>query len=428
MSLIPPEYAITASEALDRFRQGSLRPVEYLEACLRAIRESEPELRAFATLDTDAALAHAGKHEVGNGLLQGIPIGVKDVIDTASMVTEYNSPLYQGHQPRRDAACISILRAQGAIILGKTATVEFASLGRVAETRNPHNPEHTPGGTSSGSAAAVATGMVPIALGTQTGGSTIRPASFCGVAALKPTFGTVPVEGLKPYSPSLDTISWMARSVADLGQVLHCFGPPGLDNKCESTMRIGYYETPYWDAASEDTRAAMKSLSRMLEENHCDVVRVDVADDEDDLNRAQDLIMHGEGRASYLAEYLTWRDDIHPALRDEVNNVRGITADQLRWAYDYLAAMRVKMEQRLAGFDAWLVPAVPGEAPKGLASTGDAVFNRLWTGLHFPAVALPGFNGETGLPVGLQLVAPRFKDAHLLSVAARVEAIIKEAQ
>jgi Asp-tRNA(Asn)/Glu-tRNA(Gln) amidotransferase A subunit family amidase len=412
----------TASELLQHVQNGETTVNEYVGECLDAIEKYEPDVAAFASIDRDA-----GPSDAGQGLLQGIPIGVKDVIETARLPTEFNSPLYVNHQAARDAACVAILIAHGAFVLGKTTTVEFASLGQVSATRNPHNLAHTPGGTSSGSAAAVATGMVPIALATQTGGSTIRPASFCGVAALKPTWGLVPVEGLKPYAPSLDTITWMARSVDDLERVLSCFQPTEPDPVLGNTLRIGFYRTPYWDDAETATRDALRKTVDILEAHGVTVEPVDGPENDGELNTAQDTVMHAEGRPAYLAEYLQWPDRLHNDLRDEVENREQISSTQLVEAYDYLAAMRPAMENRMSGFDAWLTPAVPGEAPAGLKSTGDAVFNRLWTGLHMPCVTLPGFRGPQNLPVGIQLVAPRFRDRHLLTVASAIESMIRSA-
>ena len=412
---------LTASEILARQDDSQLAETN-LSDCLAAIEQYESDVCAFASIDHAVNIKAAAR-----GLLSGIPIGVKDVIESASLPTEFNSPLYEDHQASRDAACLAVLKAQGAVLLGKTTTVEFASLGRVTATRNPHNYAHTPGGTSSGSAAAVATGMVPIALGTQTGGSTIRPASFCGVAALKPTWGLVPSEGLKPYAPSLDTITWMARSVDDLERVLLCFEPLEKAPKLGDVLRIGFYRTPYWDNAEAATRDALQSTIRILESHGHIVEMLEGPKNAADLNQAQDTIMHAEGRPAYLAEYLQWPERLHPELRGEVENLKAISTAQLRSAYDYLGSMRPVMDQAMSGFDAWLTPAVPGEAPAGLQSTGDAVFNRLWTGLHMPCVTLPGFRGAANMPVGIQLVAPRFKDRHLLATAARIEALIKDA-
>ncbi len=425
------EQPLSATSALHRIAAGELTASAWLERCLAAIEEREAGVAAFAGLDADRARGRARELDESaepRGLLHGVPIAVKDVFDTAGLATEYGSPLYAGYRPARDAACVSVLRSEGAVILGKAKTVEFASIGRVADTRNPHDPERTPGGSSSGSAAAVAAGMVPVALGTQTGGSTIRPAAFCGVAAMKPTYGLVSLEGLKPYAPSLDTIGWMARTVEDLMLVARAFriGRGGGDN-VRAPGRIGFYRTPYWSAAGEDTRRALSQTITRLRGAGITVEEVEGPEGAERLNEAQDTIMHGEGRPAFLAEYLRERERLHPEFVAEVENSRGIDGAALAWAYDYLAALRPRFDEAMAGYDAWLVPAVPGVAPRGLASTGDAVFNRLWTGLHTPAVTLPGLRGEAGLPVGIQLVAPRFADTALLAAARVVEALLAEA-
>ncbi len=421
----------TATDIVRAIAAGELTANAAVEACLAVIGGSEDRIHAFAHVGAEPARERARQIDAASagGLLRGVPVAVKDVIDTADMPTEYGSPLYAGHRPSRDAACVAILSAEGAVILGKAQTVEFASLGRTAETVNPHDHGHTPGGSSSGSGAAVAAGMVPLALGTQTGGSTIRPAAFCGVAGMKPTFGTVPVEGMKPYAPSLDTIGWMARSVADLALLARAFrihrDAPDADGAGPQLRgRIGFWRTPYWEAAGPDTRRALEQATAALRGAGIEVCEVDGPAGAERLNEAQDIIMHGEGRTAFLSEYLRWPRELHAEFVAEVENSRGIDGAALARAEDYLGSLRPRFDEVMADYDAWLVPAVPGEAPAGLASTGDAVFNRLWTGLHAPAVTLPGFTGARGLPVGIQLVAGRFRDARLLATAARVEEIL----
>jgi Asp-tRNA(Asn)/Glu-tRNA(Gln) amidotransferase A subunit family amidase len=423
----PISSVATASEALSAFRDGSLSPTKYWRQCQEAIESFENNVQAFVAIDPRATSGELLRSKVAGSPLSNIPVGIKDVIATADLPTTCNSPLYQGYQAGRDAACVSVLRANGCAVLGKTTTVEFASLGQVPETRNPHNLRHTPGGTSSGSAAAVATGMVPIALGTQTGGSTIRPASFCGVAALKPSFGLVPTEGLKPYAPSLDTITFMARSVADLELALTCFAPLEQLPAPVVAPRIGVYRSAYWDNAEASTRDAMEWMQELFRASGATVSDVAAFEGDDQLNESQDVVMHAEGRSSYLAESLLWPKHLHPALRDEVANIRGFVPEDVLAAQDFLATMRGRMDRRMQDFDAWLAPAVPGEAPAGLENTGDAVFNRLWTGLHVPAITVPGFMGPNGLPVGIQLLAPRHHDRKLLAVARYAESLVKAA-
>lgn len=429
MSPVSPPTAAATANAI---AAGESTATAALERCLAVIAEREQHLRAFAFVAAEQARQQAAaldRRPGPAGLLHGVPVAVKDVMDTADMPTEYGSSLYRGHRPGRDAACVAVLRAEGAIVIGKAQTVEFASLGRVAETRNPHDAGHTPGGSSSGSAAAVAAGMVPIALGTQTGGSTIRPAAFCGVAGMKPTWGTVPVEGMKPYAPSLDTIGWMARTVDDLALLARVFriGRDARPAAGAAVSRVGFYRTPYWEAAGADTRNALQRTCALLEDAGVAVEEVSGPEGAERLNEAQDIIMHGEGRVAFLSEYLRRREDLHAEFVAEVENSRGIDAAALRWAQDYLAAFRPRFDAAMARFDAWLVPAVPGEAPAGRASTGDPVFNRLWTGLHVPAVTVPGCTGGSGLPVGVQLVAGRYRDADVLRAAAMVESLIRDA-
>jgi Asp-tRNA(Asn)/Glu-tRNA(Gln) amidotransferase A subunit family amidase len=419
---------LTASEARAAMAAGRLTSLALVEACLARIKALDDALVAFVCVDEAGARAAARRCDqrpVG-AALHGIPFAVKDMIDTAGIPTSYNSPLYEGFQPARDANCVASLRAAGGILLGKVATVEFASVGRIPPTRNPHDPARTPGGTSAGSAAAVAAGMVPLALSTQTGGSTIRPASFCGVAALKPTFGRVSTDGVRPYAPSLDTVSWMARSAADLGLLARAYriaeSAPALP---ESTvLNIGVCRTPYWAEAESASREALAAAAQGLKDAGHRVTDVDALDGWERLNEAQDMVMHGEGRAAYLAEYLGARAALHPDIVDEVENAKGYSSADLRWAYDYLGQARMAADQALAGFDAWLTPAVPGEAPVGLNDTGLATFNRLWTALHVPCVTLPGYIGSQGMPVGIQLVARRFQDQSLLQVAGLVEQVI----
>ncbi len=414
---------MTATDIVRAIAAGELTSAASIEACIAALETREHEVGAFACHDVDTAREVAGKQDASGrvGALRGVALGVKDVFEAAGMPTEYNSPLYRGHRSSRDATCVAALRAEGAIVLGKTSTVEFASLGRVPVTTNPHDATRTPGGTSSGSAAAVAAGMVPVALATQTGGSAIRPASFCGVAAIKPTYGVVSTDGLRPYAPSLDTVAWMARSVDDLALVARALRIGREPGRGTPRPSFGLYRTPYWDAAGPDTRAALVAAADALRAAGASVNDVAGPDDVDRLNEAQDVIMHGEGRAAYLAEYLSRRDELASAFVDEVENARKIDGERMRWAYDYLGARRPRFDAALRDFDAWLTPAVPGEAPRGLESTGEATFNRLWTGLHLPAITVPGFTGGNGLPVGIQLVAPRFGDEGLLRAARFAE-------
>jgi Asp-tRNA(Asn)/Glu-tRNA(Gln) amidotransferase A subunit family amidase len=411
-------HELTASEATAAMREGRLTSVGLVRACLDRIAEREPEIQAWKALDPERALAEARAADEAPSLrpLHGVPVGIKDVIETAGLPTAYGSPLYAGACPSLDARCVTLLRAGGAIVLGKTETVEFAAVGRIPPTRNPYDLSRTPGGSSSGSARAVADRMVPLALGTQTGGSTIRPASFTGLFALKPTFGVTPVDGVRHYAPSLNTVSWFARSVADLDRVAEAFGlPPNPDGL--GALRIGVFPRPHWEEASNDARdlldEAVKRLAR------AGVSSCPVAFEEfDALTAAQEAIMYGEGTASFRPEALRFGDRLHPLLHDIAVNVRGIGLEAMRNAYDLTARLRVAFEARLPETcDAVLTLAAPGEAPDASEGTGDARFDKMWSALGAPCLALPFGSGGNGLPIGLQLVGVRFSDRRLLAIA-----------
>lgn len=418
-------FELTASEAAQAISRGDLTSEELTQSCLDRIAERDGNVKAWVFVDRDMALAQARHCDEtpAKGPLHGVPVGIKDMLDTADMPTEYNSPIYPGFRPARDAACVSILRSQGAVILGKVSTVEFASLGQKPPTGNPHNTSHTPGGSSSGSGAAVGDNMVPVALGTQTGGSVIRPASFCGAAGMKPSYGLISTEGIKVYAQSLDTIGYMGRSAEDLGRVSMAFGViDGLPEPIEpGALKIGLFKTQHWEEAETATRDAIALAAERLANAGARVVEVSVPPEFEQLTEMQDRIMHWEGRGAYRPEYLAAQERLAQAFRDEVENAKQRTIPQIIEAYDQLALARTVFERKFAGFDAWLTPAVPGEAPKGLESTGLATFNRMWTALHCPCITLPCSKGENGLPVGIQLVSPRLTDARLLAVAAATE-------
>ena len=423
-------YRLTAIEAAAEIEAGRLSSEALVRSCIARIHDRDPVVKAWVYVNGDAAIAQARECDKSpqRGLLHGVPVGIKDMIDTFDMPTTYNSPIYVGYRPARDAACVALLRNAGAVILGKTDTVEFASIGRTALTRNPHDPERTPGGSSSGSAAAVADYMTPLALSTQTGGSTIRPASFCGVFAMKPTFGLVSPEGMKVYAPSLDTLGWMARSVSDLALLARVYGV--IDDHALAPielneLHIGYYQTPLWDQIEPAAREALKNTVSLLKKGGAKVDKIEGTPQFAKLTDAQNTVMHHEGRAAYLSEYRSSHALLHDNLRAEVENHLALTPDQIRRAYDLMGICRAQLDQIFEGYDAWLVPSAPGEAPLGLSSTGLSTFNRMWTALHVPCINVPGMIGPNGLPVGVQLVAPRFADARLLEVAAAVATVVR---
>ena len=362
------------------------------------------------------------------GTLQGVPVGIKDVILTLDMPTQYNSPQYRGFHPGLDAACVSLLRSAGALVFGKTETVEFGATGAVAPTRNPNRPTHTPGGSSSGSAAAVADGHVPLALGTQTGGSIVRPASYCGVYGMKPTWNLVSREGAKMFSVSLDTIGWFARSAADLGLLLDVFDPdaptaPAATPFDLSTARVAVCRSPAWPQADEATRQAMTNATDLLHAAGAQLVDLELPAPFETLGLLQDVVMRAEGRSAFLAEYRAHGSALHESFRGQVENVAGFTRAQLCSAYDIAAACRARFDDIASAYDAVLTPSTVGEAPVGLAATGSLAFNAMWSLLHVPCINVPGLVGPGGLPVGLTLTGPRFSDRTLLGVAAALGAL-----
>ncbi|MDB5820317.1 MAG: amidase, partial [Rhizobacter sp.] len=373
--------------------------------------------------------------------LHGLPVGVKDVIATFDMPTQHNSPLYRGHRTTTDAACVALLRQAGALILGKTDTVEFAGVGRRALTRNPHDVTRTPGGSSSGSGAAVADFHVPVALGTQTGGSTIRPASYCGVFAMKPTWNAVNTEGVKRYSTTLDTVGWYGRSVEDLALLARIYGLTGAPGRLDDApaakldveparllvgSRIAVFRQSEWSSAEPATVQAMGAAVRGLRSVGAVVEELELPSEFERLVEAQKLIMQSEGAVSFLADYACNPERAHLDLRAMVEgHGHGQDRRALAEAYDLAGRCSAAFDRAAGGYDGVLSPSATGEAPVGLAKTGDSIFNRALTLLHVPCIALPGFHGPAGMPVGLTLTGPRYADARLLSLAAPMAALFE---
>ncbi len=424
-------WQLTAAAAAAKLREGRLTAEALTRSCLERIAEREAVVKAWTFLDPLLAIASAREVDKAYtmGALHGLPIGVKDMIETADMPTTYNSPIYQGLRQGRDAACVGIARGEGAVILGKTDTVEFAAAGRRALTRNPHDPARTPGGSSSGSAAAVADGMVPLAFGTQTGGSTIRPASFCGVYAMKPTHGVVNTEGAKRYSHTLDTIGWYGRAPEDLRLVAEAFRLFDLDRPQAMglrALRIGLCQGPNWHLATPASQAALELAGQRLEAAGAIVEPLALPQLFEGITEAQRVVLLGEGRGAFLQEYVAANSMLHADFRDRVDNFAGISGAQLAGAYNLAADCRKLFDALFPRFDAVLTPAATGEAPLGRQDTGNPAFNSMWTLLHAPCIAIPATRGPHGMPVGVQIVGPRFGDAALLDVAALVGPVIDQ--
>ncbi len=398
-----------------------------VETAVRRIALRDVDVRAWTHIDAQAGFARAAQLDAidssARGALHGLPVGIKDVIDVAGMPTRHNSPLGNPALLPQDAPCVATLRAAGAIILGKTDTTEFAAAGRNAATANPHAFHRTPGGSSSGSAAAVADGHVPIALATQTGGSTIRPASFCGIHALKPSWGAISREGSKLYANSLDTIGLYAANIAYLDLLSGTYGLTAPAASAPSPTRIGLCRTPYWDRADAETVAAMDNAAGRLSAQGVEIVTVDLPPLFDQMEQAFLAILFREGAAAFLDMACTQPELLHADFHERVGSAARFPDDVLRGAYDIAAEGRRVIEGLMQGFDAFLTPSAPGIAPVG-RSPGNPIFNQMWTMLHTPVLGLPLFRAQDDMPLGLSLVGPRFTDRALLRVGAQVEAML----
>ena len=413
-------HRLSAAEAARDIQAGRLTSEKLVAVCLERIAARDGELAAWVHVNAHAALAQARAldRQPAQGLLHGIPVGIKDIVDTADMPTEHGSPIYRGNRPRADAAAVALLRRSGCVILGKTATAEFANL-HPPVTRNPRNLAHTPGGSSSGSAAAVADHMVPLALGTQTGGSVIRPAAFCGVIGLKPSFGSINRAGVKPVSDSLDTLGLFANTVEDVALALNVLsgrGAPDFSAKV-SAPRIGFARTLRWKDADPATHTALESAASRLASAGADVKDAALPPAAEVLFEAQGLIMDFETARALAWEQSHHREAISATLRERLDEGWGVTREQYDYARQTARDARLQFTDLMRGFDLLLTPSAKGEAPQGLASTGDSLFNRIWTLLGVPCITLPCGNGPQGLPLGIQLVSAFEQDTALLAHA-----------
>lgn len=395
------------------------------EAVTRAYAEriaaQEPQVHAWQHFDAERALGQARALDRGGagGLLRGVPVGVKDLMDTADMPTTYGSPIYAQHQPQLDAACVASCREAGAVILGKTVTTEFATF-QPGPTRNPRAPldaPHTPGGSSSGSAAAVAAGMVPLAFGTQTAGSIVRPASYCGVVGYKPTHGTLPLAGVKSLAPSLDTIGVLARSVEDAAYFVGGLARTEFSLARPVGLRVGLCQTPHWDRASDDTRQALADATRRLEQGGARVSDLAWPAEWAGLTQAQIDIMGHEALAAFAPERQQHATRFSAAFTDFLAAASSLDGARVAAAYALADQARCTLATVFRSVDVLLAPSAEDEAPAGLGATGNPIFNRLWTLLGVPCVHVPTGVGAQGLPVGVTVIGPRWGDAQTLAAA-----------
>ncbi|KAH6889323.1 amidase signature domain-containing protein, partial [Thelonectria olida] len=427
-------WRCTASQALARIQSDDLSVTAYAQSLLDRIRRRDDAVRAWVHLDVKKIVEQA--HTLDDlphdrrGPLHGLPIAVKDVIDTKDMPTQHNSPLYEGSFPAADAGSVRILRQAGALIFGKTTTTEFAAIHIGPKTRNPHDQTRTPGGSSAGSGAAVGDFQVPIALGTQTGGSTIRPASFNGIYGFKPTWNAISREGQKIYALVLDTLGLYARCVDDLVLLTEVFGFE--DDEEDATpfdgiegARFAICKTNVWHHAGKGTQDAMSRAAALLQAHGAIVEDIDLGADFAKLEEWHHIVLHAEGRTNFLPEYRVDKTALHPLLVDHVENIDNISRKKQLEAFDGISALRPRMDAIAKRYAAIITPSVPDEAPVGLRSTGSHVFCSMWSALHSPVLNVPGFKGADGMPIGLSLVAPRYRDRHLLKVGKAVGEIFE---
>ncbi|MFM9981986.1 MAG: amidase [Burkholderiales bacterium] len=425
----------SASDAARAIADGAISSEQLVEACLARIRAAEPQVGAWQYLDPEHVLAQARARDLDHkegrpaGPLHGVPVGIKDIIDTADMPTEDGTVLHAGRTPDDDATVVAMLRAAGAVIMGKTVTTECATF-TPGKTRNPHNPEHTPGGSSSGSAAAVAAGMIPLALGTQTNGSVIRPAAFCGVYGFKPTHGLIPRQGILKLSRSLDQVGVFARTLEDIallaGQLT------GYDERDPDTRpraripfaqvaasepplppRFAFVKTPHWDRVEGETREAFGELVDVLGAQ-CEEFELP-----ESLREAWNwhrTIMEAEMAMNLDLEWEKGRDRLSESLQAQLARGREVPALAYQKALARIPALNQGFDELYSRFDAVLTPCAPGTAPL-LATTGDPALCTLWTLCGMPAISLPLMSGTNGLPLGVQLVGRRDDDARLLRTA-----------
>ncbi|KAF8196685.1 amidase signature domain-containing protein [Mycena galopus ATCC 62051] len=433
------------------FIASGLNVEEYVRSLLDRIAARDSEVQAWAYLDPEYVLSQARELDSipleQRGPLHGVPVGVKDIFYTKDMPTQHNSPLYKDDAPAVDAALIMLLKSAGALIFGfcvdltgifvtftlfsgKTTTTEFASVTTGTKTRNPHNPGRTPGGSSSGSGAAVGDLQVPVALGTQTIGSIIRPASFNGIFGFKPTWGAISREGVKVCSLNFDTMGFFARSIADLELLADAAKLEDDENSApQSTvagMKFAICKTPVWPLVGPGTTNALDLAAKLLRDQGASVEELDLPEEFAGVRHFHQQAFERDAQVTFMNEYIRGgKDQLDPVLVGFIENPGKTSHRDHLTALDNLARLRPQIDLIASRYDAIVTPSVVDEAPEGLASTGNASLCGMWTALHVPVVNVPGFFGGHGMPIGLSLVAARYHDRHLLKVAAAVAPVFE---
>jgi len=417
---MPPLESLGVLQAVELLARREITAQALVAACLHRIAAEEPRVQAWEHLDPERTLAQARAADADpRPPLYGLPVGIKDIIDTADFPTECGSTIHHGRRPTHDAACVAALRSAGAVILGKTVTTEFAVY-TPGRTRNPRDAAHTPGGSSSGSAAAVGAEMIPAALGTQTAGSVIRPASFCGVFGFKPTFGRLSMEGIHPLAPSLDTLGVFTRALEDLPVLLRALGLSLDVAPLTRPPRVGLWRTAMWGLASPATQQTIENAVRALAAAGAAVRDVELSVECAGLAEAQATIMAVEAASSLKPERTGHADALSARLRALLDEGAATPPARAQAARALADRGRRRAAELFTEVDVLLTPSAAGEAPPGLESTGDPAFNRIPTLLGLPCLNVPGATGPHGLPLGIQLVGPVGGDAALLGAAAWV--------
>jgi Asp-tRNA(Asn)/Glu-tRNA(Gln) amidotransferase A subunit family amidase len=418
---------LSALDLARRIESGELTPRAVVEMCAQAIAAHEGEIGAFTALDIDGARQNADRF--ASMPLHGLPVGMKDIFDTVDFPTAYGFSPYAGLRPRSDAAMVMAVRRAGGMILGKTVTTELASL-QPAGTRNPRNPAHTPGGSSSGSAAAIAAGMLPIAFGSQTGGSVIRPAAYCGVAGYKPSFRLMPTVGMKVFSWSLDTVGVFGAGVEDVA--FAAAASTGRDLRIDgaepNAPTIALVRTHLWSEATADMQAAVERAARIAEAAGARVTELVLPTIFEDAIRCHGIVQDHEAYRALAYEYDRHRDALGPILVEQLGRAATITTDEYDEARRTTRRARQTFADLMATTDVILTPSAPNAAPSGLDSTGKPTFNRLWTLLGTPCINVPGLSDGNNLPLGVQIVGRFARDKAALTAACHLQAALARAR
>lgn len=423
-------WQLSAQEAAQSIREGRLTSVRLVESCLDRIYAREPEVKAWAHLNAEAALesAHKLDRQVSLGPLHGVPIGIKDVINTKDFRTEFNSSIYSGHYPKHDADVVKRINQAGMVVLGKTVTQEFATRGNPGPTRNPWNLNHTPGGSSSGSAAAVAAGMIPLAVSSQTAGSIIRPASYCGVVGFKPTFGMISTNGLKVIVPEVDTIGFHTRTFDDAALALSLtsdyFSLDGYLKIFSTDLNIGVCKPSCWNLAEDETRLAISVVTDKIKHAGGNIKNCVLPFSFEKLSDIHDLISDYRALEALSNELSNHSEKLSVGVREKLSRAKEIKRSDFETALQERDQCIKNIDALFNQFDFILTPSSPGVAPEFTSGNmGDSIFSKVWTLLGLPAVNIP-VSIENQLPIGVQILGPRNHDGQVLQAAKKIKELL----